>query len=439
MPLPEKGAPAEEVLARLEERAARDADWAGGRLFGYVYHAEPGIPALHAEVYARAGMTNALSPAAFPSLHRCEAELVELTAELLHGPEAVGTVTTGGTESILLALKAARGWARSVRGIPRPHIVVPESAHPAFHKGADLLDLDVTLAPLGPDYRVEVDAVRAALTDRTVLLVGSAPCFPTGVVDPIPELAALAAERGILCHVDACLGGFLLPFLEALGRPVPPFDFRVRGVTSLSADLHKYGYAAKGAAVLLYRDPALRRYQFFAWPHWPGGLYACPGLTGARGGAPLVAAWATVQHLGREGYLRLAAEAMEATRQLLEGIRALPALEVLGTPAMTVFGFRGRGLDTYALGEALEARGWRLDRLQRPTGLHLTVSPVHRAVVAPLLGDLAACAEAVAREGRTARMPTARYGAVAPPEDPGALHDFTLDLLDQLYGRGATP
>jgi len=251
---------------------------------------------------------NALNPTVFPSLRRMETEVVAMTAALLGGDEhTVGNMTSGGTESLLMAVLTAREWGRAHKpDVQAPEMVLPATAHPAFEKAAHYFGVRPVHVPVGPDLRADVERMRAAITPRTVLLVGSAPSYPHGVVDPIVEIAQVAQEHGLLCHVDACVGGFELPFLRRLGYPVPDFDFQVPGVTSMSADLHKYGYAAKGASVVLYRDSALRRHQFFAYTDWPGGVYASATLAGTRPAGPIAAAWAVLHYLGEEGYLALA-------------------------------------------------------------------------------------------------------------------------------------
>jgi glutamate/tyrosine decarboxylase-like PLP-dependent enzyme len=351
---------------------------------------------------------NALSPLRFPSLREMEAEVVAMTGALLHAPEGFGgCMTSGGTESILMAVKTARERARAERGVTRPELLVPRSAHPAFAKAAHYLGLELRVAGLGDDLRVDLDAVAGLLGDQTALVVGSAPGYPHGVVDPIPELAALAAARGVPCHVDACLGGFLLPFLERLGEAVPSFDFRVPGVSTLSADVHKYGYCVKGASVVLHRDGShLKRYQRFLYEGWPGGLYGSPALLGARPALPIAAAWAVLQHLGEDGYLRLAQRVRETTQRVQAGIRAIPALHVIGEPVMGVFAFGSDGLDVFALGDRMDERGWHLDRQTDPDALHLMLSPAHAGVADAFLADL----REAARDPGRASGRGARYG-----------------------------
>jgi glutamate/tyrosine decarboxylase-like PLP-dependent enzyme len=280
------------------------------------------------------------------------------------------------------------------------------SAHPAFAKAAKYLGLELRLAPLDADFRVRVDAVADLLDANTALVVGSAPNYPFGTIDPIPELAALALERGISFHTDACLGGFLLPFYERLGDSVPPFDFRVPGVTTMSADLHKYGYCTKGASVILHReDASLKQNQLFFYDRWPGGIYASFAMAGARPAAPIAAAWAVLSHLGEDGYLRLARRVRDTTLALRRGIAAIPGLFVYGEPAMSVFAFGSKQHDVFAIGDAMDARGWHLDRQKGPDALHLMVSPEHHRVADAFLADL----REAARNPGTAGTREARY------------------------------
>jgi glutamate/tyrosine decarboxylase-like PLP-dependent enzyme len=419
------------LLARMDELRAGDADWRGGKTFSLIYNAGDEVNHLLAEAYRRFLHTNALSLSAFPSLRRFEAEILAITADLLGAPAAAGSLTSGGTESICLVVKTARDWARANRPqVARPEMILPRTAHPAFHKAAHYFDLRAVTVPVGPDHRADVEATRAALGESTILLVGSAPCFPVGVIDPIAELAELAAARGILMHVDACLGGFLLPFLERAGYQLPPFDFRVPGVTSMSADVHKYGFAAKGASVVLYRERAMRRLQFFAHADWPGGLYGSPTMAGSRGGGPIAAAWAVLHFLGEEGFVALVRRTMDTTRKLVAGVRATPGLRILGEPPASIFAFTSDQLNVYALGDALEAQGWRIDRQQLPPSLHLMVSPAHERVADRFLADLGAAVEAVASQPLPAEGMAALYGALAALPDRGAVGNVILDFLD---------
>jgi sphinganine-1-phosphate aldolase len=351
---------------------------------------------------------NYLNPFAFPSLLQMEREVVAMGADLVHGDPRAGKLTSGGTESLFLAVQVARDHARRQRGIAEPTAVLPSTAHPAFAKACHYLDVDEVRVPVGPDGRADVGATADAIDDRTALVVGSAPCYPYGVVDPIPELAALAAGAGALFHVDACLGGWLLPFLERLGEPIPPWDFRVDGVTSLSADIHKYGWCFKGASLLLHRHEDLLRHQYFLFDGWPGGLYGSATTAGTRPAAPIAAAWATVMHLGEEGYLRLTSQVRDAADRFRRGIAAIDGLRVTGDPVPGVMEIASDTLDVAAVADVMDERGWHLDRQQG--GLHAIVSPSHLGAVDEFLADLAAAVDAVAGGGRESRGVEARYG-----------------------------
>jgi sphinganine-1-phosphate aldolase len=433
MKIPECGMSARDVLSSMRALKQRDADWRGGRIWSLVYFGGDDLLELAKEAYTMFFSENALSPIAFPSLRTFESEVVAMTADLLGGgPDAAGTMTSGGTESIFLAVKAARDLARVERpSITVPEMILPVTAHPAFEKAAHYLNVKPVHIPLAEDLRADPDAARAAVTDNTVLMVGSAPAYPFGLIDPIPELAAIALERGIPFHVDSCIGGFLLPWLAQLGYDIPPFDLRVPGVTSISADLHKYGFSAKGASTVIYRTASLLRHQFFAYTDWPGGLYGSPSVLGTRPGGAIAAAWAVMKYLGAEGYKRIAARIMESATRLKRGIEAIDGLRILGKPPMSVFAFTSDSIDIYALAEAMEARGWHLDRQQLPPSLHLMVTPAHERVVDSFLHDLAASAEAVRRSGVGAVSAVgAVYGMVACLEDRGPARDLILDFLE---------
>jgi glutamate/tyrosine decarboxylase-like PLP-dependent enzyme len=398
MELPERGSSRDDVLARMRERKGADADWEGGRTWSLIYPAGEEVDDMLRAANELYMFENALNPFRFPSLRTMEEEVCAMTASLLHAPEeSGGAMTSGGTESILLAVKAARDRARAEKGIERPRALIPYSAHPAFAKACKVLGLELVQVPLDADKRADVGAAEKQIGDDTVLVVGSAPNYPFGVVDPIPELAALAAEQRINFHTDACLGGFLLPFLEELGEEVPPFDFRVPGVTTISADVHKYGYCTKGASVITHRTRAhLHQYQLFVYDQWPGGLYGSLAMAGARPAAPIAAAWAIMNFLGREGYLRLARVVHDTTQKLREGIDAIPELTVWADPVMSVLSFGSEKIDIAAVGDVMDERGWHLDRQNDPGALHMMVSPAHAKVADTFLADLR---EATAHHG----------------------------------------
>ncbi|MFN8103989.1 MAG: aminotransferase class V-fold PLP-dependent enzyme [Acidimicrobiia bacterium] len=407
MRLPEHGVARDELFETIRERKSADADWEHKRTFSLIYPASAEVDSVLYEANNLYLYENALNPMRFPSLATMETEVVSMTAGLLHGPGGSGgTMTSGGTESIIMATKVARERSREERGISGGHVLVPRSAHPAFAKAAHYLGLGIRHVPIGADFRADADAAADLVADDTVMMAGSAPGYPHGVVDPIPELAAIAAARGIPFHTDACVGGFMLPFLERRGGvDVAPFDFRVPGVTSMSADVHKYGYCTKGASVVLHRDHEMLRHQVFLYSDWPGGLYGSPAIAGARPASPICAAWAVMNYLGEDGYVRLAGQAYDTARRIVDHVNAHPDLHVWGEPAATVFAFGSETVDVMAVNDVLDDRGWNFDRQLDPAALHAMISPGHAEIVDELLADLDL---AVANHGES-RGVEARY------------------------------
>ncbi len=388
--LPQKRTPAQEVLGAM--RAARDKDvhWKEGRVFSLVFYAGDEVLDLLKEAYTMFFSENGLNPMAFPSLKKFEAEVVAMTASLLGGDdETVGNMTSGGTESLLLAVKTARDWAHKNRpAITAPEMILPATAHPAFDKAAHYFSVKAIHVPVDSNFRADVAAMRAAITPNTILLVGSAPSYPQGALDPITELGQLAREHDLLLHVDACVGGMMLPFARKLGYPVTDFDLSVPGVTSISADLHKYGYAAKGASVILYKTSALRRHQFYVHTDWPGGIYPSPTMLGTRPGGAIAAAWAVMNFLGEEGYLSIADTVMQTATKIKAGINATDGVKVLGDPVMSVMAIGSHRLNVYEVGDEMSARGWYLDRQQFPPSLHVTINYAHAQSADRFLDDL---------------------------------------------------
>lgn len=406
MELPEKGTEREALFKQIHEMRADDADWRGGRTWSLIYPASQEVDEVLEEASQMFLFENALNPFKFPSHRRMEAEVVDMTASMLRAPQGSGgSMTSGGTESIIMSVKTARDRAAAEKGITEPEMVIPHSAHPAFSKAAHYLKIEVKQAPLRDDLRVDVDAARELVGPNTVLVVGSAPNYPHGVIDPIPELATIAAENDINFHTDSCLGGFMLPFYERLGVDVAPFDFRVEGVTTMSADVHKYGYTPKGASVVVHRDGGHVQYQAFIYDEWPGGLYGSYAMAGARPAHPIAASWAIMNFLGYEGYTELAKIVHETTEKLKDGISAIDGLFIHGEPDMSVFSFGAEGLDIMAVGDQMDDLGWHLDRQNNPDALHLMVTPNHAKVADAFLSDLA---EAVVQAG-TSRGVEARY------------------------------
>ncbi len=414
MKFPDTGLSDTELSRLMDDYRSQDGDWRSGRTWSLVFFAGEDVYEIAKRAYLTFFSENALNPATFPSLRRMEAEVVAMGADLFGDPDAVGNMTSGGTESLLLALKTARDWASDKRGVTDPEVVLPITAHPALLKGAHYFGVRPRITPVRENFEADVDAIKDAINDNTVLVVASAPQYPQGVVDPIEDIAAVAAERGVPMHVDACLGGYFLPWLKELGFDIPRFDLSVDGVWSLSADLHKYGYAAKGASTVFYKDPSYRKYQFFAYAGWSGGLYGSPSILGTRPGGAIAAAWAVMRYLGRQGYIKLAREVMDTTERLMQSVRAVEELEILGNPAMCVFAFGSKDpeFDVVSLGARMHDRGWRLDRQQLPDSLHMMVTPAHVSVVDQFAADLAEAAEEARREP-SGRKGGFHYGGIS--------------------------
>jgi glutamate/tyrosine decarboxylase-like PLP-dependent enzyme len=402
MQIPQKGLTREEVLKSLQAYKSHDMDWKSGRVWCYVYTPEDEAAQVVREAYQLFLTENGLDPTVFPSMLRLEIDIVRMAANLLRGDEnVVGHVTTGGTESIMLAVKTARDKARVERpDITHPEMVLPRTAHASFHKAAHYLGVKPVVTPIDPEtFQANVEAMRQAITPNTILLVVSSPSYSQGVIDPIREVGALALEKNLLLHVDGCVGGIHLSFMRKLGYDLPDFDFTVPGVTSISADLHKYGYAAKGASLILYRNKALRRYQIFACTDTTAYTLINPTVLSTKGGGPLAGSWAILQYLGEEGYLRIVETVQAATQRLIDGINLIPELRVLGKPVMCMFSFTSDVINVYQLADEMGKRGWyiqgQFSTPQTPRNLHISVSYGTVPNVEALLTDLRECVAVV--------------------------------------------
>ena len=434
---PEDGMSEDELIATMENAKKDDIKWKDGKVWSLVYHASDE----HTETLKKASSMffslNGLNPLAFPSLKKFETEAVSITIDMLNGDKgACGNITSCGTESLLMPVKTYRDWARDkFPQIKEPEMVVPSSAHPSFEKAADYFGVKSVRVPVDEKtYRADVKAMEKAINDNTILLVGSACDYPRGVVDPITELGVIAKEKGIGLHVDSCLGGFMLPFVRMLGYEVPDFDYSVPGVTSISADIHKYGYGAKGASIITYRKERLWKYQFCVYTDWSGGVYISPTMRGTRPGGPIAAAWASLKSLGLNGYLKIARKVMDATDELIAGINDIPELYILGKPVMSVFSYRSDKINTFSLADVMEKKGWILDRLQFPAALHQMVNPHHAEVVKPFLKDLQeAVDEIVANPQEIDDGSAAMYGMIASMPDREKVKDFVLNFVKNQY------
>ncbi len=453
--IPRTGRTSDDILAELEQRKAKDTRWREGRVFSLVYHVPGSAGEAHEKLMQRAhalyASTNLLNPMAFGSLKQMESDIIEMTGRLFHCSGAVGTVTSGGTESILCAVAAYRDRARRERPwVLRPELIVPTTIHPAFDKAAHYFGVKLVKVPIGDDLRADVPAMAKKISRRTIGLVASAPQYPHGVVDPIAELGELAQKHKLPLHVDACIGGFVLPWIEKLGRRVPRWDFRVPGVTSISADLHKFGYAAKGASVLIWRSIDAMRHQIFVATDFPGGIYASPTLIGTRPGGPIAAAWAALNSFGEQGYIELAKQALDAADRLRLGIEAIPGLALLGKGDATIvafgdshresraFGMRGAaaGVNVYAIADRMELRGWTIDRQHKPASIHLTVTANHGPIVDEYLADLRACVAEVKSDPSLAKSGSApMYGMAAKMPIRGFVAAKVRKVMAEMYSR----
>jgi len=403
------GIPYNQLSNRIKSFKSSDANWKSGKVFGFVYHPGNEIAMISEEYYRAFYYENTLNPSTFPSLKKFETDIVHIATELMNGGKQVaGSITSGGTESIFLAMKVARDLAREknkdnilTQGNPDqyaedaglPEVVLPETIHPAFLKACQYLDVRPVKVPVGENKKPLAGEINSAITSKTILIACSAPCFPYGVIDPVTEIGKIARSKNIPFHVDACLGGFMLPFLEELGYPIPEFDFRVPGVTSISMDAHKYGYAPKGTSMILYRHRRFRRKQFFIDTEWPGGIFASTTFLGTKSGGPQAGAWAIMNHLGRNGYREMAASTMKTAERLKSGINSIEGLSIIGEPDMTVMAFTSQNGDIYTIGNELGKKGWHLDYLQFPEALHLTINKLNVGKEEEFLKDLGEIAQ----------------------------------------------
>ncbi len=435
--IPAKGRDKEKILAEMQTLHDREASkWENGFVSGAVYNGDQEHIDFLNKVYAINSQSNPLHSDIWPSAAKFEAEIVSMTAQMLGAgkKDIVGTVTSGGTESILLAMKTYRDYARDKKGIKRPNMIVPTTVHAAFDKASQYFDIKMIRIPVDADFRADVAATQKAITRNTIVIVGSAPAFPHGIVDPIEELSELAYARGIGFHTDACLGGFVLPWAKKLGYDVPTFDFSLRGVTSISADTHKYGYAAKGTSVVLYRDQELRHYQFYTTTEWPGGLYFSPTLAGSRPGALSASCWASMLAMGADGYTQAAKKIMETATIIKKGVEEIPELNVLGNP-LFVIAFGSETVDVFKVMDYMTKQGWSLNGLHKPSAIHICVTLRHTqpGVAEKFIEDLQAAVTFVREnpdeEGGMAPV----YGMASSLPLRGVISDMLKKYLDLLY------
>lgn len=436
--LPAQGRERRDIIREIEGlKLCEEARWKEGFVSGAVYHGDSEHVDFVNRVYELHSQSNPLHSDVWPSAAKFEAEIVSMTAHMLGArseDEVCGTVTSGGTESILLAMKAYRDRARDRQGIARPEIIAPTTAHVAFDKAGQYFGIKIVRTPVTSDYVADVRAVARAINRNTVAVVGSAPCFPYGTLDSIAELSQLARRRGIGCHVDACLGGFLLPWAEKLGYNVPPFDFRLPGVTSMSADTHKYGYAPKGTSVVLYRGVERRRYQYFTATEWPGGLYFSPTIAGSRPGGLSAACWAAMVSMGERGYMDATKKIVEAASRMKDGIRAIPELHLLGE-SLWIIAFGSESLDIYKVMDQMSKRRWNLNGLHKPPAAHIAVTlrQAQPGVAERFVEDLKRAVEFVKANPEVRGGMAPVYGMASSLPLRGTISDLLKRYIDLLY------
>jgi len=403
--IPATGMSAQSIVTSFDEMSAHDVQWRDGKAFSLAYNAGPEVLAVAEEAYRRFSGANALNTAAFPSLRQMQGEVIEMAGVWLGSPtDAAGYFTSGGTESILMAVKAARDQFRTENEVTHPNIVLPTSAHAAFDKAAAYFGVELRRVDVLPNWRADVATMAERIDKNTIMIVGSAPQYPQGVVDDIPALAALAQRQNINCHVDACMGGVSLAYLSRLGHQIPPWNLHVDGVTSISVDLHKFGYTSKGASVIMYANKRLRSFQGFFTDQWLGGVYASSGMLGTKSGGPIAAAWAVMHYLGDDGYLRLTRSARSATVKLSQHITHHPHLSLLAQPDALLLSFIANDpqrLNIYAVADEMWKRGWYIDRQEPPQSLHCTINAVHESVIDAMIVDLDECIVNVLDTGKT--------------------------------------
>lgn len=407
--MPSRGREWPDLKNEMIERGSGDAKWREGKTAVYVFNAGEDVAQVQKEAYTLYMSENGLGPLAFPSLKQMEDEVIGMGLHLLHAPEeAAGTITSGGTDSITMAVKTARDFALANKKVSgQLNLVMPYSAHPAFDKAAKMMSLEVRRVPVGDDLLADAHGMEKAIDDNTIMLVGSAPSFPYGLIDPIADLGQLAEKKNVWLHVDACVGGYIAPFVRMNGTDIPAFDFEVDAVQSISADLHKYGYCAKGASTVLLRDRGLQQYMVFDCDNWPGGRMVTPTLAGTRPGGAISAAWAVMNYLGVEGYRakhKLVTDAREAVEA---GVKEL-GFQVLGQPLLGLMAFSHPDVDVFAVYKQMFDRGWFTALTTEPRALHLMLSPFHAEVTSVYLDDLKASVQAV-KAGNDDAVKESRY------------------------------
>ncbi|XP_031625160.1 sphingosine-1-phosphate lyase [Contarinia nasturtii] len=437
--LPLLGLSNEELLEEVDKYLSLgEYKWKEGRVSGAVYNFNEQLCELMSIVYQKTAYTNPLHADIFPGINKMEAEVVRMCATMFNGDEnTVGTMTTGGTESLIMACKAYRDYAREVKGIYKANIVMPRTAHAGFDKAAQYFNIHINYADIDPiTTKVNMKQMAAKINKNTIMLIGSAPNFPYGTMDDIQAIAALGLKYKIPVHVDACLGGFLIPFMKRAGYPLPPFDFRVKGVTSISADPHKYGFTPKGCSIILYSDKKYRHHQYTMTTDWPGGVYGSPTVNGSRAGGSIAACWATMLHFGIDGYVEATKRVIDTTRYIERHLRQIKGIFIFGTPATSVIALGSREFDIFRLTDAMCSFGWNLNTLQFPSGIHICVTMLHTmdGMADKFIKDIkAAVGEIMKNPGKPVEGKMALYGQAQTLSDRSLVADITRCFIDSMY------
>jgi sphinganine-1-phosphate aldolase len=444
--IPEKGRNKDDIIKELSTMSKEEnAKWKTGQVSGTFYHAGDEHREFLNKIFSFFSHVNTIQFDLCPSMSKFESEIIAMTANMMHGdavkahnPEdnVCGTVTSGGSESIAMAMKAYRDKAQSEKGITSPEVIMPKTAHPAFQKAGMYFGIKIVEIPVGPpDYRVDPSKVEAEINENTIAIVGSAGNYPYGLIDPLEELSDIALKHNIGFHVDGCLGGFILPWVEKLGYNLPVFDFRLKGLTSMSADTHKYGFALKGTSVVLYRNNSFRRHQYFSFPDWPGGIYASPTAAGSRSGGLSAATWASLVYLGEEGYLKAAGAMMKISDDIKKGVEGIPELTIIGEPTF-VISFRSDDIDVFHVNDFMKTRGWRFNILQLPPALHFCVTMPQTEVpdiAGRLVSDIKEGVEYAKTKIGTTAETTALYGLAGTIEGNQAVNEILCGAFDLMY------
>ncbi|KXH45315.1 hypothetical protein CSAL01_08483 [Colletotrichum salicis] len=450
--LPKEGWSEDDVRKELDTLANMDhTRWEDGFVSGAVYHGEDELIKLQTEAFGKFTVANPIHPDVFPGVRKMEAEVVSMVLAMFNAPPgAAGATTSGGTDSILSACLGARQRGYFEKGITEPEMILPETAHTAFRKAGDYFKIKIHYVSCpGPNYQVDVRAVSRLINSNTVLLVGSAPNFPHGIIDDISALSKLAVKKKLCLHVDCCLGSFMVPFLDKAGFETEVFDFRLKGVTSISCDTHKYGFAPKGNSTVLYRSAELRKYQYYVSPDWSGGVYGSPGIAGSRPGALIAGCWASLMKVGEAGYIDACVKIVGTTKKIIEKIRETPALdnelEILGKPLVSVVAFTAKNLNVYDIADGMSEKGWHLNALQNPPAIHVAVTLPITKVYEKLLTDLEAVVEAEKEKervravegkgvkGKAVGDSAALYGVAGSLPNKSVVVDLANGFLDLLY------